>query len=140
MKDEGSAVEKESDSRKLRFHPSSFSLHPYAFSNPAYFSTSFFWPKPGKLTRSLAASPTPSRRSTRPRPYFGCLTCVPGVKPAAAEEEEDEEDADGRPPPAAGRGCVGGAGGACRLVSAEALRRIWSPRWRKNSAMESALS
>src|SRR5829696_5471713 len=93
-----------------------------AFSRPAYFSTSFFWPKPGKLTRSLAASPTPSRRRTRPRPYFGCLTCVPGVKPAAEDEADDEDDAEERPPPA-GRGCGGGgwAGGGCRLVSAEAL-------------------
>src|SRR5215207_10922586 len=93
-----------------------------AFSRPAYFSTSFFWPKPGKLTRSLAASPTPSRRRTRPRPYFGCLTCVPGVKPAD-DDAEDEDDA-GERPPAAGRGGVGWAGGDCRRVSAEALRRI----------------
>src|SRR5687767_7644914 len=88
---------------------SSFILHPspHAFSSPAYFSTSFFWPKPGKLTRSLAASPTPSRRSTRPRPYFGCLTCVPGVKPPP--EADDEEAAEERPAPAARAG--GGGGG-----------------------------
>src|ERR1700749_961666 len=92
MKDEVSADEK-SNLRQPRFHPSSFILHPYAFSSPAYFSTSFFWPKPGKLTKSLTASPAPSRRRTRPRPYFGCLTCVPGAKPPPAEEVEDEVEA-----------------------------------------------
>src|SRR5215213_5882554 len=75
-------------------------LHPfgYAFSSPAYFSTSFFWPKPGKLTRSLAASPTPSRRRTRPRPYLGCLPCVPGAKSPPEEEVDDGGEAL-RPPP-----------------------------------------
>src|SRR4051795_8819172 len=88
-----------SDSDAFILPPSSFILHPYAFSSPAYFSTSFFWPKPGKLTRSLAASPVPSRRRTRPRPYLGCLTCMPGAKPPPAEEADDEGEAV-RPPPA----------------------------------------
>src|SRR5215210_6157617 len=79
----------------------------YAFSSPAYFSISFFCPKPGKLTVSLAASPVPSRRRTRPRPYFGWRTCVPGVKSPLDAVEDDEEDA-ARPPPvgAGGRGGV----------------------------------
>src|SRR5579883_86357 len=44
---------------------------------PAYFSTSFFKPCPGKLTVSLASSPSPSRLNTVPRPYFGCCTTEP---------------------------------------------------------------
>src|SRR3954470_3195074 len=113
MKDEGVAVRH--STHFLSALTSSFILPPsslpfYAFSSPAYFSTSFFWPKPGKLTRSLAASPTPSRRSTRPRPYFGCLTCVPGTKPLPEEEDDDEGDAEERPPPA---GRAGGVGAGC---------------------------
>src|SRR5207302_8868874 len=47
---------------------------------PAYFSTSLFSPWPGKLTVSLASSPSPSRRSTVPRPYRGCTTVEPEPK------------------------------------------------------------
>src|SRR5438270_9100879 len=117
------------------------SLLSYAFSSPAYFSTSFFWPKPGKLTVSLAESPAPSRRSTSPRPYLGCLTCVPGTKSPPEDVEDDAA------PPArvvafvrAGGGCWRGASGCADCLAAAALRLIWSPRWRKNSAMESTLS
>ena len=39
--------------------------------NPAYFSTSFLSPKRGKLTVILASSPSPSRLTTVPVPYFG---------------------------------------------------------------------
>src|SRR5215831_5974810 len=39
--------------------------------NPAYFSISFFNPKRGKFTVILASSPSPSRRTTVPVPYFG---------------------------------------------------------------------
>src|SRR6185312_16349228 len=38
---------------------------------PAYFSTIFFNPNPGKLIVSFASSPSPSRRRMVPRPYFG---------------------------------------------------------------------
>src|SRR5688500_4238581 len=119
MRDEGGRMKDEGTAVQLSLHPSSFRLHPcvYAFSSPAYFSTSFFWPKPGKLTKSLAPSPTPSRRSTRPRPYFGWRTCVPGVKPPP--DVEDEEAADerpaplGRPPPGGAEGRDGCVGGGC---------------------------
>src|SRR3954452_14319067 len=75
---------------KLRVFNSSFIVHHFAhaFSNPAYFSISFFCPKPGKLTVSFAASPVPSRRSTSPRPYFGWRTCEAGAKSPPAEDEE----------------------------------------------------
>src|SRR5919112_3660279 len=96
---------------RLSIHHPSFRIHHYAFSSPAYFSTSFFWPKPGKLTRSLAASPAPSRRRTRPRPYLGCLTCVPGAKPPPEEEVDDDEDEAVRPPPEGVEGRPGGAEG-----------------------------
>lgn len=39
---------------------------------PAYFAIIFFNPYPGKLIVSFASSPSPSRRNTVPRPYFGC--------------------------------------------------------------------
>ena len=45
-------------------------VHRLAFS-PANFSTSFFSPTPGKLTVIFALSPSPSRRTTVPRPYLG---------------------------------------------------------------------
>src|SRR5205085_12097421 len=97
-----------------------FPLSPaQAFSNPAYFSTSFFWPKPGKLTRSLAASPVPSRRRTRPRPYFGWRTCVPGAKSPPVEDDVDEGGAVRPPPvgvdvrPCGVEGRVGGVQGRC---------------------------
>src|SRR5580692_4660593 len=45
--------------------------------SPAYFSTSFFNPYRGKLTVILASSPSPSRRTTVPVPYFGCSTVMP---------------------------------------------------------------
>src|ERR1035438_5185590 len=45
--------------------------------NPAYFSTSFFNPKRGKLTVILASSPSPSRLTTVPEPYLGCMTVAP---------------------------------------------------------------
>src|SRR5436309_12881535 len=97
----------------LVIHHSSLRIHHffYAFSSPAYFSTSFFWPKPGKLTRSLAESPVPSRRSTRPRPYLGWRTCVPGTKPAPVEDEGG-----GVPAPRAGvpRVVASGRGGVGR--------------------------
>jgi len=38
---------------------------------PAYFSIIFLSPYPGKLIVSFASSPSPSRRSTVPRPYLG---------------------------------------------------------------------
>src|SRR6185312_2182912 len=44
---------------------------------PAYFSMIFFNPYPGKLIVSFASSPSPSRRITTPRPYFGCWTVLP---------------------------------------------------------------
>src|SRR5215475_9724077 len=53
----------------LRVHQSLF--------NPAYFSTSFFNPNRGKFTVILASSPSPSRRTTVPVPYFGCSTVMP---------------------------------------------------------------
>src|SRR5437763_8260587 len=45
----------------------------YAFSSCAYFSTSFFNPNRGNCTVILAFSPSPSRWSTIPSPYFGCF-------------------------------------------------------------------
>src|SRR5262245_23364620 len=51
-------------------------IHQFRFS-PAYFSTSFFNPIPGKFTVILASSPSPSRRTTVPVPYFGCCTVWP---------------------------------------------------------------
>src|SRR5215213_7164676 len=91
----------------------------YAFSSPAYFSTSFFCPKPGKLTVNFADSPTPSRLNTSPRPYLECFTYEPGV---------NSFDGDGV-----------GAG----LETFGTLPDVW-PNWRlrclKNSAIESTLS
>src|SRR5205085_8056213 len=51
-------------------------VHQFLFK-PAYFSTSFFKPKRGKLTVILASSPSPSRRTTVPVPYLGCSTVIP---------------------------------------------------------------
>src|SRR5215213_6044896 len=91
----------------------------YAFSSPAYFSTSFFCPKPGKLTVNFADSPAPSRRKTSPRPYLECLTYEPGVI-----------------------SLEGGVGAAAGFEIFGTLPDVW-PIWRlrclKNSAIESAL-
>src|SRR5262249_40712005 len=57
-------------------------IHQFRFS-PAYFSTSFFNPIPGKFTVILASSPSPSRRTTVPVPYLGCCTVVPVRGPRA---------------------------------------------------------
>ena len=83
---------------------------------------------------------------------------MPGVKPPPVDDEdgavEDEDDAvplprvvaEGRAGGVDGRGCAFGVDGWCcasacaDCLAAAALRRICSPRWRKNSAMESALS
>src|SRR5664280_3347125 len=43
----------------------------YAFSNWAYFSTSFFKPNLGNCTVIFASSPSPSRLYTVPSPYLG---------------------------------------------------------------------
>src|SRR6185437_10898217 len=51
-------------------------IHQFLF-NPAYFSTSFLRPTRGKLTVILASSPSPSRFTTVPVPYFGCSTVMP---------------------------------------------------------------
>ena len=48
---------------------------------PAYFSTIFLSPYPGKLIVSFASSPSPSRRKMVPRPYFGCFTVAPTENP-----------------------------------------------------------
>lgn len=47
-----------------------FCIH-QSYFNPAYFSISFLSPYPGKLTVSLASSPSPSRLTIVPRPYLG---------------------------------------------------------------------
>src|SRR5262249_35101591 len=59
-----------------------FCIHQSLFS-PAYFSMIFFSPYPGKCTVSLASSPSPSRRTTTPRPYFGWSTDDPDFLGAA---------------------------------------------------------
>src|SRR5271165_2472552 len=62
----------------LSFRPilNVFRVHQSLF-NPAYFSINFLSPYPGKLTVSLASSPSPSRLTIVPLPYFGCSTVVP---------------------------------------------------------------
>src|ERR1700752_741129 len=90
----------------------------HAFSKPAYFSTNFFCPNPGKLTVSFVDSPAPSRRRTNPRPYFECLTYDPGVNSAEVE-------------------AVVGCGFFGRLPD---VWPIWRLRCLKKSAIESALS
>src|SRR5256885_11012244 len=118
---------------------------------------SFFCPKPGKLTVNFAASPAPSRLRTRPRPYFGWRTCVPGVKPASAfgvEAALREEEAlrvfdmlpdDALPDEALPDGFEVLPDALARLMcgSVSGLGALWPscwPRLRKNSAMESTLS
>src|SRR4051795_10498639 len=64
----------------FRFICDSLRIHQLLF-NPAYFSTSFFSPKRGKLTVILASSPSPSRRTTVPVPYLGWSTTAPGRAP-----------------------------------------------------------
>src|SRR5260370_23431423 len=75
-----------------------FCIHQSLFS-PAYFSTSFLSPYPGKLTVSLASSPSPSRRTITPRPYLGCSTVDPDFRGACGFS---------------GLGGAAGAGGVCR--------------------------
>src|SRR5713101_6425510 len=56
--------------RPIRYR---FCIHQSVF-NPAYFSINFLSPCPGKLTVSFASSPSPSRLTITPLPYFGCTT------------------------------------------------------------------
>ena len=55
-------------------------VHRFRLS-PAYFSTSFLRPTPGKFTVILASSPSPSRRTTVPVPYLGWSTTDSGRAP-----------------------------------------------------------
>jgi hypothetical protein len=126
-----------SDKKDFAFLLSLIACHHQAFSSPAYFSMSFFWPKPGKLTVSLAESPAPSRRRTRPRPYLGWRTCEPGANAPAAFDEDDAEGDEAGPllPPADAARRLGSGAGGLPVRPAN-----FSPRCRKNSAMESTLS
>src|SRR5471030_631629 len=93
-------------------------VHQFLF-NPAYFSTSFFSPKRGKLTVILASSPSPSRRTTVPVPYLGCSTVMPVRAPRRTAGGAAGTGAAGSGGLPAGRGNCGGVrksgfgGGAC---------------------------